>query len=62
MNIEQIMKPYLDKKEEFEKKSYDLKKLSFNDLKIGDTILAFHSNIMTMSIPPQTSAFIIEVK
>lgn len=32
------------------------------DLKVGDLIVAFHSNIMTMSIPPQTSAYIIEVK
>lgn len=37
-------------------------KISINELNIGDTIVAFHSNAMTMSIPPQTSAFIIEVK
>nr|WP_317333432.1 hypothetical protein [uncultured Romboutsia sp.] len=36
--------------------------ISIDDLNIGDTVVAFHSNIMTMSIPPQTSVFIIEVK
>lgn len=36
--------------------------ISIDDLNIGDTIVAFHSNAMTMSIPPQTSVFIIEVK
>ena len=36
--------------------------ISVDDLNIGDTIVAFHSNAMTMSIPPQTSVFIIEVK
>ena len=36
--------------------------ISIDELNIGDTIVAFHSNAMTMSIPPQTSVFIIEVK
>ena len=42
--------------------NHEYNEIGIDDLKIGDTILAFHSNIMTMSIPPQTSAFIIEVK
>ena len=33
-----------------------------DDLKVGDFVVAYHSNVMTMSIPPQTSAYIIEVK
>ena len=32
------------------------------DLKIGDLVVAYHSNAMTMSIPPQTSAYIREVR
>ena len=32
------------------------------DLKVGDTVFVYHSNIMTMSIPPQTVVYIIEVK
>lgn len=32
------------------------------DLNIGDFIFVYHSNRMTMSIPPQTTAYIIEVK
>lgn len=36
--------------------------ISLEDLNIGDQILAYHSNAMTMSIPPQTQVFIIEVK
>lgn len=36
--------------------------ISVDDLKIGDTVLVYHSNAMTNSIPPQTTAFIIEVK
>lgn len=32
------------------------------NLKVGNFILAYHSNAMTMSIPPQTKAFIIELK
>ena len=36
--------------------------ITVDDLKVGDFVLAYHSNVMTMSIPPQTSAYIIEVK
>lgn len=36
--------------------------ISIDDLEIGDKIVAFHSNVMTMSIPPQTQVYIIEVK
>ena len=36
--------------------------IGLEDLNIGDQILAYHSNAMTMSIPPQTQVFIIEVK
>ena len=40
----------------------EYKEISIDELNIGGTIVAFHSNAMTMSIPPQTSVFIIEVK
>ncbi|WP_373599086.1 hypothetical protein [Paraclostridium bifermentans] len=36
--------------------------ISIDDLKIGDKVVAYHSNIMTLSIPPQTQVYIIEVK
>lgn len=36
--------------------------ISVDDLEIGDKVVAYHSNIMTMSIPPQTQVYIIEVK
>lgn len=36
--------------------------ITVNDLKLGNLVVAYHSNVMTMSIPPQTSAYIIEVK
>ena len=36
--------------------------ITVNDLNLGDLVVAYHSNIMTMSIPPQTSAYIIKVK
>ena len=36
--------------------------ITVDELNLGDLILAYHSNVMTMSIPPQTSAYIIEVK
>ncbi|GAA0711934.1 hypothetical protein GCM10008904_24700 [Paraclostridium ghonii] len=36
--------------------------ISIDDLEIGDKVVAYHSNIMTMSIPPQTQVYIIEVK
>jgi hypothetical protein len=36
--------------------------MSVDDLNIGDFVFVYHSNIMTMSIPPQSVAYIIEVK
>ncbi|RDY23128.1 hypothetical protein CHF27_009805 [Romboutsia maritimum] len=36
--------------------------ISVEQLDLGDTVFVYHSNIMTMSIPPQTQAYIIEVK
>ncbi len=36
--------------------------LTIKDLNIGDKVIAYHSNAMTMSIPPQTQVYIIEVK
>lgn len=36
--------------------------LTVNDLSKGNCIFVYHSNAMTASIPPQTNAFIIEVK
>ncbi len=36
--------------------------ISVYDLNIGDFVFVYHSNIMTMSIPPQSVAYIIEVK
>ncbi|MBO3443529.1 hypothetical protein [Clostridium sp. CCUG 7971] len=36
--------------------------ISITNLNIRDTVLAYHSNAMTMSIPPQTKAYIIELK
>lgn len=36
--------------------------IGIEDLNIGDKILAYHSNVITMSIPPQTQVYIIEVK
>ena len=42
--------------------NHEYSEISVDDLNIGDTIVAFHSNAMTMSIPPQTSVYIIEVK
>lgn len=36
--------------------------ITVDDLQIGDRVVAFHSNAMTMSIPPQTQVYIIEVK
>ena len=36
--------------------------IDLNDLQVGDLIYVYHSPIMTMSIPPQTQAFIIELK
>lgn len=36
--------------------------ININDLQVGDLIFVYHSTITTMSIPPQTQAFIIELK
>lgn len=36
--------------------------IEVSDLSPGNFIFVYHSNAMTASIPPQTSAFIIEVK
>lgn len=36
--------------------------INLNDLQVGDLIFVYHSPITTMSIPPQTQAFIIELK
>ena len=36
--------------------------ISIDKLNVGDKIVAFCSNAMTMSIPPQTQVFIIELK
>ncbi len=36
--------------------------IQVSDLNIGNCIFVYHSNAMTASIPPQTNAFIIEVK
>ena len=36
--------------------------ISLEDLEVGNLIFVYHSPVMTMSIPPQTQAFIIEVK
>ena len=42
--------------------SCEYNEITVDDLRVGDLVVAFHSNVMTMSIPPQTNAFIIEVK
>lgn len=36
--------------------------INLYDLEVGNLIFVYHSPVMTMSIPPQTQAFIIEVK
>lgn len=36
--------------------------ITIDDLKVGDFIFVYHSNAMTLSIPPQTTVYIIEVK
>ena len=41
---------------------HEYNEIGIEDLKVGDTVVTFHSNAMTMSIPPQTSVFIIELK
>lgn len=40
----------------------EYEQISVEKLNVGDVVVAFHSNVMTKSIPPQTTAFIIEVK
>lgn len=41
---------------------WEYKEITIDDLNIGDKVVAYHSNAMTMSIPPQTQVYIIEVK
>ena len=36
--------------------------ITLNDLEVGDIVFVYHSPVMTMSIPPQTQALVIEVK
>lgn len=36
--------------------------ITLNDLELGNVVFVYHSPVMTMSIPPQTQALIIEVK
>lgn len=36
--------------------------ITLDDLKVGDDVFVYHSMAMTMSIPPQTQAFVIEVR
>lgn len=36
--------------------------ITLNDLEVGNVVFVYHSPVMTMSIPPQTQALIIEVK
>ena len=42
--------------------NHEYNEIGISDLKVGDRIVAFHSNMMTMSIPPQTSVYVIELK
>lgn len=39
---------------------WNYNEISVDDLRMGDLVVAYHSNAMTMSIPPQTSAYIIK--
>lgn len=41
---------------------HEYNEISVKGLNIGDFVVAYHSNIMTLSIPPQTNVYIIEVK
>lgn len=41
---------------------YEYNEITVADLNVGDLVVVYHSNVMTMSIPPQTSAYVIEVK
>ena len=36
--------------------------ISLDKLNVGDEVVAFHSNAETLSIPPQTSVYILELK
>ena len=36
--------------------------INVNNLQVGDLVYVYHSPIMTMSLPPQTNAFIIVLK
>ena len=42
--------------------NFEYNEITVDDLSLGDLVVAYHSNAMTMSIPAQTSAYIIEVK
>lgn len=42
--------------------NFEYNEITVDDLSLGDLVVAYHSNAMTMSILPQTSAYIIEVK
>ena len=42
--------------------NFEYNEITVDDLSLGDLVVAYHSDAMTMSIPPQTSAYIIEVK
>ena len=42
--------------------NWEYNEITVEDLNVGDLVVAYHSNAMTMSIPPQTNAYIIEVK
>lgn len=39
--------------------NYD--EIKIKEVNIGDTIVAYHSNAMTKSIPPQTTAYVIKL-
>lgn len=39
---------------------WNYKEISVDDLRVGDLVVSYHSNAMTMSIPPQTTAYIIK--
>lgn len=39
---------------------WNYEEISVDDLRLGDLVVSYHSNAMTMSIPPQTTAYIIK--
>lgn len=39
---------------------WNYNEIGVGDLTIGDYVVSYHSNAMTMSIPPQTTAYIIK--